>query len=342
MTALVTGGSGFIGHHLVAALAARGEAVRVLDRRALPAAPAGVEFVEGSVLDRNVVRQALDGVDCVYHLAAIAHLWTPDAHDYARVNRGGTEIVLAAARERNVPRFVHCSTETTLFARRPMGTIDESSSAGLSDMAGPYARSKYRAEEAAVAAASDGLSVVVVNPTCPIGPGDRTLTPPMAMLRHFLEGSSPFFLDCVLNIVDVRDVATGMMLAAERGRLGERYILGGDNVRLGRLAEMLDEMSGRHRRKLPIPGLVALAAGYVGEAVASHVTGKPPMATAEGVELALRAAPLNVDKARRELGYAPRPLGEALAGAVSWLRAQHPSGVRRTSGAAIGALKSRE
>lgn len=320
LKSLVTGGSGFIGRHLVRALTARGEFVRILDLTAPADRLPGAEFVHGSVLDRAAVDAALDGIDCVYHLAAIPHLWVPDLSELDRVNRLGTEIVLAAAANHQVRRFVHCSTETVLLP--PRGTaamIDETVQVAPGELAGVYTRSKYNAEQAALSAARAGLPVVVVNPTLPIGLGDDAMTPPTAMLAHYVKDRMPFSLDFKLNLVDVRDVATGMILAAERGRVGERYILGGENTSLRELAIAIERLTGQRVVKAWIPPSLALAAGHVTEWIATYLTGDTPVATAEGVRLALRSAPFDSSKARAELGFAPRPVAEALASVVSWL-----------------------
>ena len=186
-------------------------------------------------------------------------------------------------------------------------------------MPGPYTRSKLKAEQSVRAAVQDGLNALIVNPTVPIGPGDRNLTPPAAMLSMFLNGQSPAFLDCVLNLVDVRDVAAGMALAAERGRTGERYILGGENVALRDLLSLLERISGRPMPKRAVPGWLALGSAAVTEWVADVVTARTPAATREGVRLALRSGPFDSRKARSELGYAPRPLQDAMRDAVTWL-----------------------
>jgi dihydroflavonol-4-reductase len=330
---LVTGGNGFIGQHLVAALAARVEAVRVLD----PSIPAhvlpGIEHVQGSVLDHATVLRALDGVTCVYHLAALANLWTADRADFDRVNHGGTEIMLAAAREKEVARFVHCSTEAVLMPlHRRDGACDEASVLTLDDMAGPYSCSKYRAEQAALAAAAGGQQVVIVNPTLPIGAGDYNFTPPTAMLAHYLSGSR-VYLDCMLNLVDARDLAQGMMLAADRGRSGERYLLGGENVSLRDLLTMLDGLAQRKLMRVRVPRWLALTTGHVCEWLADAITRRAPIATAEGVHLALRSAPLDCGKAMRELGYRPRPIADALSATVRWIMSdpQHRAAARLTA-----------
>jgi dihydroflavonol-4-reductase len=321
MTAsLVTGGSGFIGSHLVAALAERGERVRILDIAEPVDPPAGVEFRRGSILDAGAVASALTGMDRLYHLAALPQLWCRDNALFDRVNAEGTEIVLAAAERAGLSRIVHCSTEAVLIGRHRIERVDEAAAPGLDAMAGPYCRSKFRAEQAALAAAARGLPVVVVNPTAPIGPGDRGPTPPTAMLRLFLGGGPRLILDCVLNLVDVRDAALGHILAAERGRVGERYILGGADIRLAELAAHLDRLAGRAPiRRHFVPGGVALAAARVEEWLSDHVTGRPPTAPLTGVRLALAGGGFSSAKAAAELGYQPRPLDVSLRDAASWL-----------------------
>src|SRR5258705_1781939 len=225
---LVTGGSGFIGRHVVAALLRRGANVRVLDLAPPADLAAEVEFVPGSILDPERLDAAMTNVRRVYHLAGIAKLWARDRSDFDRVNAGGTALVLRAAAAHRVERVIHCSTEAILLPgnRGADALIDETVQPELSEMPGPYTRSKLAAEQFVRAAVEDGSDALIVNPTVPIGPGDRNLTPPAAMLSMFLNGHSPAYLDCVLNLVDVRDVANGIVLAAERGRTGERYILG--------------------------------------------------------------------------------------------------------------------
>jgi dihydroflavonol-4-reductase len=321
-TSLVTGGGGFIGRHLVDALRARGDKVRVLDVNP-PERPAGIDYVAGSILDSDAVHRALDGVDIVFHLAAIPHLWTRDARDYDRVNHVGTERLLAAAAARGVARFIHCSTEAILFSSRNVPPR-ESCPLTLADMPGPYTRSKFLAEQAALTAAERGLAVTVVNPTLPIGLGDDNCTPPAAMLALLVTSPPPLILDCTLNLVDVRDVARGILLTAQRGHIGERYILGGENFSFADLAEVLDRMCGRERFQARLPGFVALAAGMAAEFVATHITGRPPFATAEGVRLALRSAPIDSAKARRELGYQPRSVTPTLAEVVHQFAAARP------------------
>lgn len=317
---LVTGGAGFVGRHVVEALLERGDTVRVLDV-APPAAPhAGAAFHRGSILDAGAVEAAAAGVDCLYHIAGIAHLWVADREDFDRVNRQGTETVMAAAARAGVRRVVHCSTESILLPKRRNGAaVDESAPPPLEDMPGPYTRSKHLGEQAALRACGEGLDVVVVNPTIPVGPGDRNMTPPAAMLSLFLSGGSPFFLDCVLNLVDVRDLAAGILRAEAAGRRGERYILGGENVALRDLLPLIGRLSGKPMPKRTVPKAMALAAGTVSGFIADRLTRKAPKVTREGVVLALRSAPFDSGKARRELGYAPAGIERAIAETVAEL-----------------------
>jgi dihydroflavonol-4-reductase len=321
---LVTGGCGFIGRHLVAEVRSRGNRVRVLDVVQLCELPADVEVVNGSILDRASLAAAMAGVQHVYHLAGIAQLWVRNKADLMLVNAQGTEMVLRAAAEQRIERVVHCSTESILLpkAHTQDAMLDETAFPAYADMPGPYTRSKHMAEQAALAAAKSGLDVRIVNPTVPIGPNDHNMTPPAAMLAMFLNGRSPVFLDCVLNLVDVRDVAAGMVLTAERGRRGERYVLGGENMRLSELLAMLERTSGRSMPKRALPAPVAFAAAGMAEWLADRVTGRRPMATREGVRLALRSAPFDSRKARRELGYESRPIDNALVETTQWLSAR--------------------
>jgi dihydroflavonol-4-reductase len=313
---LVTGGCGFIGRHLVEALCARGDKVRVLDLTV--GQTSGVEYVRGSVEDLAAVEAALDGVDCLYHLAGIAHLWRLDKNDFDRVNRRGTKLVLEAAAARRTPRVVHCSTESILLPKRRNGAaIDESARPSLAEMPGPYTRSKFLGEHAALEAARGGMDLVVVNPTVPVGDGDPNMTPPTAMISLFLSGNSPFFLDCVLNLADVRDVADGIIKAADRGRAGERYILGGENRSLRDLLPELERKSGHPMPRRAVPATLALATGVIAGIVADQFTRTMPLVTREGVQLALRSAPFDSTKARRELGYDPRPIDRALTEVVA-------------------------
>jgi dihydroflavonol-4-reductase len=314
---LVTGGSGFIGQHVVTALRDRGDFVRILDLQP-PSDHASVEFVEGSIVNRDVVRRAMQGVDRVYHLAGISHLWIPDRRDYGRVNHTGTQIALATAAELGVRRFIHCSTEAILPSLHGKAA-NAGQEACLDDMAGAYTRSKFLAEQAALAAARAGLPVTVISPAATIGPGDHNFTAPTAMLSMFVRRPPPLVLDGLLNLVDVRDVANGILLADTRGRIGERYVLGGADIRVRDLLQQIGRLSGRRNVSYPLPRGLALAVAVAAEWLADNVTHRNPIATAEGVRLALRSVPLDIRKAQSELGYIPRALAVSLADALSWL-----------------------
>jgi len=322
---LVTGGAGFIGRHLVRLLAARGARVRVLDLQDARDLGDGVDCVVGSICDPDAVRRAMAGAATVYHLAANPDLWAPKREAFAQTNLEGTRVMLAAAAEARVQRFVHTSTESILKGRR--ATVNgapqkENVTLSIDDMMGPYTRSKFQAEAAAMAAAAQGLPVVIVNPTLPIGPGDRRITPPTRMILDFLNGANPAYLECELNMIDVRDVAMGHILAAERGAVGERYILGNANVRLSDLLAMLRELTGLSMPRIRIPYFVAISAAVVSEFVADHITGKPPRAPTTGVRLCRTPMIFDSSKAVRELGLPQTPIRTALADAVAWLQGQ--------------------
>ena len=318
---LVTGGSGFIGQHLVAALLARGSRVRVLDLRCPTRAPSDVQYIDGSVLDRGVVDEALIDVEEVYHLAGLPGMWMPDRNDFHEVNCRGTEIMLAAARKRGVSRFLHCSTESILFHPERSGeTAAEDILPPADAMPGAYTRSKALAEHRAIEAAASGFPVVIGTPTMPVGAHDHNLTPPAAMLRHFLDRRLHLYLDFIVNLVDVRDVASGLILAMERGRIGQRYIFGGESIRMKNILRLVGAISGRRPVFVPVPARIAEISAAMLEFVADHVTRRPPTGTAEGVRIALRSTELSIEKARRELGYAPRPVEPALRETLARLR----------------------
>ncbi|MGB8603908.1 NAD-dependent epimerase/dehydratase family protein [Bradyrhizobium sp.] len=315
---LVTGGSGFIGNHLVSALVARGRKVRVLDLRRPAHALPEVQYFEGSVLDPDLVDKSLCGVDRVYHLAGLPGMWMPRKNDFHAVNCEGTEIVIAAARKRGIARFLHCSTESILFRS---SALEDPEHAPLSadQMPGRYTRSKMLAEQLALQAAASGFSVVIGTPTMPIGVHDHSLTPPTAMLRHFLGGRLQLYLDFVVNLVDVRDVAAGLILAMERGQVGHRYILGGESIPLKKILRLVAAIRDRRNLHMRVPGALAETAAAMLELIADHVTRRPPSATAEGVRIARRASALSIEKAQLELGYLPRPVEPALRDTIAHL-----------------------
>ena len=317
---LVTGGGGFIGQHLVSALVARGRQVRVIDLRPPTCALPEVQYVVGSVLDPSLMDESLRDVEQVYHLAGLPGMWIPRKSDFHAVNYSGTETVIAAARKRGVGRFLHCSTESILFRYLPSDDATaEDTLLPVDNMPGPYTRSKMLAEKLALQAAASGFPVVIGTPTMPIGSHDHNLTPPTAMLRHFLSGRIQLYLDFVVNVVDVRDVAAGLVLAMEHGRIGHRYILGGESISLKKILRLVAAISGRRNLPLPVHSAMAEKAAAMLEFIADHVTHRPPSGTAEGVRIALRATALSIEKAQRELGYAPRPIELALRETIAYL-----------------------
>lgn len=321
----MTGGAGFIGRNIVDQLCRQGEAVRVLDLKADSDLHPAAEIFTGSVTDADTVAAAMTGVDVVYHVAGNPQLWNRDKSGFYEVNVGGTQTVLDAARRFGVERVVFTSSMTTLVGRRSPRwptRVDERTRLSANDMLGEYCRSKLMAEELALDRAAGGLPVVIVIPTMPVGPGDVNLTPPSRMILDFVNGRASAYLDSVMNIADVRAVAEGHIAARTRGRIGERYILGGRNLRLGRLLQILAEVSGTRMPSRRVPYALALAVAGVSEFVADKVTNRPPIAPLTGVRLARRQVVFDTRKAVHELGLERRPIRTAIAEAVEWFRSQ--------------------
>lgn len=236
------------------------------------------------------------------------------------VNHIGTVNVLEAAIDAGAEQILHTSTESILTKADATEPINEYIEILESDAVGPYCLSKLRAENVAMEKARAGYPVVVANPTIPVGPGDRRLSPPTCLILDFCQGRLPAMMECTLNMIDVHDVATGMIRVLERGHLGRRYLLGGENLTLERLLRILSELTGvlMPRRRIPYP--VGLAAAYLNEFWADHVSGQPPEATVTGVHLARRLMHFDHSDSLAELGLVPRPIRESVADAVNWLR----------------------
>ena len=318
MTTLVTGAAGFLGSHLARKLAETGEQVRALVRAARAPSLEGipVEKVVGDLRDPPSLDAALQGVRCVYHVAADYRLWTPDPAQIYESNVTGTRNLLAAAGRAGVERFIYTSTVGTIVVPRPT-LPDEQTAAGLAEMIGHYKRSKFLAEQAVLAAAAAGLPAVIVNPTTPVGPGDWKPTPTGRMIVDFLNGRMPAYVDAGLNLIAVEDVAAGHILACERGRPGERYLLGARNMRLKEILEILARFSGRPAPRVRLPHAVALAAGYADNAFC-RLLGREPHIPLEGVRMARHSMFVDCSKAGRELGFRPGPVENALERAVRW------------------------
>lgn len=314
---LVTGGAGFVGRHLVAALKARGERVRVLDLVAVN----GADSIAGSIDDPKAAAAATEGVDTVFHLAGNAQLWARDERAFDRVNHVGTRVMLDAARAKGVRRFVHCSSLTTLVGKRtPIGasSADETVRLAPEEMLGFYPRSKLLAERAVEEA---GIDAVIVLPTEPLGPGDESLTPPTRMILDLFAGRTPATIDCMLNFVDVKSLAEGLIAARDKGRRGERYLLGGENVPMRRLLNALESVSGRKMPRAQLPFAAAYMAGVVDTGFVARLTGKPPKAPLTGVRLAGRRVSFSSDKAEAELGWRSAPFEQSLKEAFDWFKA---------------------
>jgi dihydroflavonol-4-reductase len=317
---LVTGATGFVGWHVARKLVERGDRVRVLVRDAGRLKDLdGVEAVEGDLRDPESLARAVEGCGVVYHVAADYRLWTRDPEEMYRSNVEGTRNLFQAARRSGVERVVYTSTVGCIGIPKE-GIGDEQTPVGIEDMRGPYKRSKFLAEKVALEFAGDGFPVVIVNPTAPVGDHDFKPTPTGKMLVDFVRGAMPAFLDTGLNVVDVRDVADGHLAACERGRVGERYILGSENLTLQSIFGTLAKAVGRPAPRMRIPYAVAYAAGVVSTAWAG-VTGKEPLAPLDGVKMARKKMWVRQDKAARDLGYSPGPAAGALERAVDWFRA---------------------
>ena len=320
---LLTGATGFIGGHVARLLAAQGASVRVLvrpasDRRTLEGLDA--EIVEGDLADRASLDKAVAGCDQVFHVAADYRLWVPDPRELYHSNVGGTRNLLAAAAEAGVGRVVYTSTVGTIGIPGDGRSGDEASPVNAEDMVGDYKRSKFEAEQVALEFAAQGLPVVVVNPTAPVGERDWKPTPTGKIIVDFLRGAMPAYLDTGLNLVDARDVARGHLLAAERGRSGERYLLGARNMTLQEILQTLAELTGRRASRIRLPYSLAWLIAAL-EAPISRLTGREPRAPLEGVRMARKKMFVSCAKAERELGFQPGSVEEALRRAVEWFQA---------------------
>jgi dihydroflavonol-4-reductase len=320
---LVTGGTGFVGTHVVRALLARGSSVRCLVRPASPRtnlADLDVEVVEGDLQDMGSLGRAMAGVSTLYHCAADYRLSPRAADEIYASNVGGTSNVLLAAAEAGVSRVVHTSSVGALGLTKDGSPADEETPVDPATLIGAYKRSKHAAESIARQWAERGLPVVIVNPSTPVGERDVKPTPTGKMIVDFLNGRMPAYVDTGLNLVDVRDVAAGHLLAAERGRPGERYILGNRNMTLKEILDSLASITGLPAPRVRLPHWVPLAAASV-ELAWSRVSRREPSIPLEGVRLARHKMYFDSNKAVRELGLPQSDVVHALARAVSWYRA---------------------
>lgn len=317
---MVTGATGFLGWHVARKLLEQGRKVRALVRpqsrlRELEA----VEAVTGDLRDAASLERAVSGCGTVFHVAADYRLWARHEKELYEGNVEGTRKMLEASRRAGVDCVVYTSTVGCIGI--PEGRIgDESTAVSLDEMTGAYKRSKFLAEQVALEFASGGFPVVIVNPTAPVGDHDVRPTPTGKIVVDFLKGDMPAYINTGLNLVDAGDTALGHLLALERGRAGERYILGCQNLTLREIFERLEQISGRKAPRWRIPYSVAYAAGVMSTAVAG-VTGQEPRAPLDGVRMARKKMFVSSDRARRELGFQPGPVDDALRRAVEWFRA---------------------
>lgn len=321
MTALVTGANGFIGSAVVRCLLAEGLSVRGFirassDQRNLTGLK--IDIVYGDLCDQASVDAALAGCETVFHVAADYRLWAPRPIEIYRANVGGTRHLMEAALRRGVRTVVHTSSVATLRPSADGSPATEESNACAEEMIGHYKRSKFLAEQLVrQMVETRGLPAVIVNPTAPVGPGDRRPTPTGRMVLDAVLGRMPAYVDTGLNIVHVDDVARGHLLAARHGRAGRRYILGGTNMSLREILVEIARLTGRPapRIRLPVRLLMPLAGAAEGWA---RLTGREPRLCRDSLRLASQRMYFSSDRASRELGYGPRPSAEALADAVRW------------------------
>jgi len=313
---LVTGASGFLGWHVARVLLERAYPVRALVRPGSRIDALDVDPVTGDLRDAPSLERAVAGCGLLFHVAADYRLWAKDPRDLYRSNVDGTRNLLQAAKQAGVERVVYTSTVGCIGI--PHGGIgDESSPVAITDMAGDYKRSKFLAEQVALEFARNGFPVVIVNPTAPVGDHDVKPTPTGKIVVDFLNGDLPAFIDTGLNVVDVRDTAEGHVLACERGRSGERYILGSENLTLAQILQKLAKITGRKAPTMQLPYAVAWCAGACSTAWAG-VTGKPPRVPLDAVRMARKKMWVTHQKAQRELGWDPGPADQALTRAVEW------------------------
>lgn len=323
MKTLVTGGSGFIGTNVIRALLQRGTAVRALvressDLRNLTGLE--IELVYGDLRDRQSLDAALQGCDTLYHVAAMYALWTSRRQDIYDSNVTGTVNLMAAAEKAGMQKIVYTSSVATIGLPKDGSSGQEATPINPTEMVSDYKRSKYLAEQEVLKCAQRGLPVVIVNPSFPVGPWDMKPTPSGQLIVNFLRGKIPAYVNTGLNVIDVEDVAIGHLLAADRGCVGERYILGHANLTLPQMFQLLEEVAGVKAPHWRIPYAVAYLAACASELMARTVTHKPPFVTLAGVRLSRKRMFFDATKAVRELGLPQTPAKEALRKATCWFR----------------------
>jgi dihydroflavonol-4-reductase len=322
VTTLVTGAAGFLGSHVARQLVARGDEVRVLVRasstnRAI--ADLSLEYVTGDLRDAASLDRAMKGAKRVFHVAADYRLWAKRSQDIYDSNVGGTKNLLDAAKRAGVEQLIYTSTVATIAVDRPQHP-NESTDAKLEEMVGHYKRSKWLAEKEALSAAKNGLPVIVAMPTTPVGPWDWKPTPTGKIILDFLNGKMPGYVETGLNFVGVEECAAGHLLIADKGKVGERYLLGGENLTLKHMLDLLAKITGLSAPKLKIPHGLALGVAYANTAF-SRLVGREPAIPVEGVKIARHMMFVDCTRAQRELGFKAGPIAAALERAVRWYEA---------------------
>ncbi|HEX7005780.1 MAG TPA: hopanoid-associated sugar epimerase [Alphaproteobacteria bacterium] len=324
MTALVTGATGFVGSAVARKLLAAGETVRVLarpgsDRRNIQDLP--VEVVEGDLTDRASLERAMKGCTALFHVAADYRLWVRRPADIYRANVDGTRDIVLAAAEAGVARIVYTSSVAVLGLLADGAPANEDTPVALANMIGHYKRSKFQAEqEVRRLVREQGLQAVIVNPSTPIGPRDIKPTPTGRMIVDAATGRMPAYVDTGLNLVHVDDVAEGHLMAFERGVVGERYILGGENMTLRQILTDIAALTGRRAPRFRLPHNLILPVAVAAEGWARISGGREPIVTLDSIRMAKKKMFFSIEKARQQLGFQPRPASEALREAVAWFR----------------------
>jgi dihydroflavonol-4-reductase len=319
----LTGATGFLGSHVARVLADQGAQLRLLVRPSSDLrniAELNAERFFGDLREPGSYERAMEACDAVFHVAADYRLWVRDPDEMYRSNVEGTRGLLKAAKQRGVRRVIYTSSVATMGFTSNGSLADENSPVSLEHMIGPYKRSKFMAEQVAFEAAREGVDVVVVNPTTPIGERDIKPTPTGRIVVDFLKGKFPAYVDTGLNLVDATECARGHVQALEKGRRGERYILGGENLTLKQILDRLAAITGLKSPSIKLPYAFALATGVVDEMVTGRILGREPRATIDAVRMGRKMMFVSSAKAERELGWRTMPVDGALRRAVEWFR----------------------
>jgi dihydroflavonol-4-reductase len=322
MLAFLTGATGFVGSHVARALADQGADLHLLVRansNLKNIQDLKADLFTGDLRDPASLEKGITGCDAIFHVAADYRLWVRDPDEMYRANVEGTRAILAAARKNKVRRVVYTSSVATMgFTQNALA--DENSPVDLGKMIGPYKRSKFMAEQVAIEAARAGQHVVIVNPTTPVGERDIKPTPTGRIVVDFLKKKFPAYVDTGLNLVDVKECAHGHIAALEKGRSGERYILGGENLTLKQILDKLAAITGLPSPTIRVPYIVALATGVVDEIVTGRILGREPRATIDAVRMGRKKMFITSAKSERELGWQVVPVDDALRRAADWFR----------------------